>query len=51
MNEEYKVYNLLGLFAVFVFGPLAFLAKKAFGEAKEDYGIQYEGLEEMFMKS
>lgn len=51
MNEDYKIYNLLGLFTIFVFGPLSFLAKKAFGEQKEDYGIDYEGLEEMFMKS
>jgi preprotein translocase subunit Sec63 len=51
MNEDYKVYNLAGMFLLFVFGPLGMLAKKVFGEKREDYGIDYEGLEEMFMKS
>lgn len=51
MNEDYKVYNLTGMFLLFVFGPLGMLAKRVSGEKKEDYGIEYQGLEEMFMKS
>lgn len=51
MNEDYKVYNLIGLFTIFVFGPLLMLARWAFYGSKADYGLDYESLENMFMAS